>query len=218
MKRFLLAAIALGGVASPAIAADLGYIEQPLPDTYISPGFSWTGFYAGVNGGYGWGEAETETVGDFDVDGGILGGQIGFNYDLGGFVLGAEADIQWTGMEGGTIAPLGTVVDGNVDYFGTVRARAGYAIDRLLPYVTGGFAYGGASGSSSFAGGFETEETITGWTVGAGAEYALTDNITVKGEYLFTDFGDETFFPGTIIEEDIALSFHTVRAGVNFKF
>ncbi|KKB13279.1 hypothetical protein VE25_02830 [Devosia geojensis] len=217
MKRYLatgmLAALLAG---TPALAADL-YV--PINDVYIPPAaFDWTGFYAGINGGYSWGEADSPSIGTVDLEGAAFGGQIGFNYDFGGFVLGAEADIHWSGLEGEEATIFGTTVNAQLEYFGTIRGRAGFAIDRIMPYVTGGYAFGEAYGTSTFGPGFTTREMVHGYTLGAGVEYAVTDNITVKAEYLYTDFGDETFFPGTVIEEDIPTYFSTVRAGVNFKF
>lgn len=218
MTRYLMAGTALILAAvGPVFAADLGYVEAPA-EIYAATSFDWTGFYAGINGGYGFGEADAASVGTIDLDGGIFGGQVGYNYDFGGFVLGAEADIQWSGLEGGTTTLLGTTVDAELEYFGTIRARAGLALDRLMPYVTGGYAYGQAHGTSTFGPGFSTREMVHGYTIGGGVEYAVTDNITVKAEYLYVDFGDETFFPGTVIEEDIPTHFSAVRAGVNFKF
>src|SRR5688500_2044657 len=118
MKKFALSALASALLASSAFAADLGVVSQPVPETYIAPSsFSWTGAYVGLNGGFGWGEVDSPSVGVFDVDGGVFGAQIGYNYDLGGFVLGAEADVQWSGIAGETTALLGTEVTGNLDYF-----------------------------------------------------------------------------------------------------
>ena len=221
MKKLVLVASAVVALANvtPVSAADLGIPVTAEPAAGVSlAAYDWSGFYAGVNGGYSWGEAQTEGVGDLELRGGLFGGQIGYNQDLGGVVLGAEADIQWSGLDGDLTTPLGTEVEGDLEYFGTVRARAGVALDRVMPYVTGGFAYGRVSGETSFAGGFSTEETVTGWTAGGGAELAITDAISVKAEYLYTDFGTETLFRGTIVEDDVGTSFSTIRAGVNFRF
>lgn len=210
-----IAFVAIAGLfsTSTAFAADLGIVQQSAPAAYTSA-YDWTGFYAGANAGYGWAEIENSGV-TFDDINGVFGGvQVGYNYDFGGFVLGLEGDIQLSDISysetlGGVSAEVG------IDYFGTVRARAGLAVDRFLPYVTAGVAWARGSGSTS-AGGVsaKVEDNFVGWTVGGGVEYAVTDKISIKGEYLYTDFGTADFDTGF----DIGLTSHVVRAGVNFKF
>lgn len=215
MNKFALVAIAGVLSTSTAFAADLGYVNQAAPAAaaYTSAS-NWTGFYAGINGGYGW--AETDGGISFDDYEGIFGGaQVGYNYDFGGFVLGVEGDIQLSdiGYEE-TVAP-GFGLEAKLDYFGTVRARAGYAFDGFLPYVTGGLAFGGASIEATTPfGSAEIDDTFVGFTVGGGLEVAVTDNVSVKGEYLYTDFGSADFDTGI----DVDLTSHVVRLGVNYRF
>ena len=217
-KKFVFGILAASALVGPAMGADLGIVYGGENAGYTASGYDWTGFYAGVNGGYASGEAVTANLGSIKETGGLLGGQLGYNVEFGGFVLGAEADIQWSGLEGSLVAPLGTVISGGVDYFGTVRIRAGAAFDGIMPYVTAGWAYGAVSAHSTFAGGFSDTKAVNGYTVGGGVEAALTDNISVKAEYLYTNFGSPTLFSGTIVEQEVGMSFHTIRAGVNFKF
>jgi outer membrane immunogenic protein len=216
MKKLVVAISATALLAGSAFAADLGYINQPAPAEFTShvSAFDWTGFYAGANVGYGW--ASVEALGVTADDGrGIFGGaQIGYNHDFGGFVLGAEADFQASDISyeatGG-----GATIRTALDNFGTVRARAGVAVDRFLPYVTGGFAWGNASISTTFGGATASvNDTYAGWTIGAGAEYAVLDNLSIKGEYLYTDFGAADFGSGV----NFNLKSHVVRTGVNFHF
>jgi outer membrane immunogenic protein len=177
----LLAATALTTAGlSAASAADLPVRAAP-PVIAMAPIFTWTGFYAGVNAGWGWRDSNRQTVildgavpGTLffpdNGDGGFTGGgQIGYNWQFGSFVIGAETDIQWadTGnSEAVAFVPFGApgvFVPGEFrndlsDWFGTVRLRAGVAFDRVLVYATGGLAY--------------TEDN-TGWVVGGGVEWAL---------------------------------------------
>lgn len=151
---------------------------------------------------------------------GVLGGvQAGYNYDFGGFVLGVEADLQASGMKLVTTqgAATGTF---SVDQFGTLRARAGIAADRFLPYVTGGLAV--ANGHINITDGvttYDERKVSVGWTIGAGVEYAVTDNVTLKAEYLYADFGKASYAgPAGLGASDVTTRASIVRTGVNFKF
>ncbi|WP_051356968.1 outer membrane protein [Azorhizobium doebereinerae] len=249
MKRLLLStaiastaivtsAIALA-IAAPASAADLA-TRYPVkaPIVPVVPVFSWTGFYIGANAGFGGDKYEYAFGGvasplglgsaSADSSGFFAGGQAGYNYQFANnIVLGLETDIQWSGIEGDvTLTTPGatTNLKSSLDYFGTVRGRLGYAFDRFLPYVTGGFAYGESKTSISqltptslYSG--EGSGVKTGWTVGGGLEYALTNNWTFKTEYLYVDLGDSDYgsaLTGSTVSVDN--KFHTVKAGINYKF
>jgi len=208
IKTGLLASAAVLAFASVANAADPIMPAPVMPVTPIATmAHDWTGFYAGINAGYGFGKLYGDPgVDAFDsIDGLIGGAQIGANVQFDMFVLGVEGDIQVSGMSQ-EIAPV-TV---SLEYFGTVRARAGVAVDNFMPYVTGGFAYGGGKIDNGVA---NETNTHWGWTAGAGVEVALDDSVSFKGEYLYTDLGEETYFG-----DSAGLRFHTVRAGVNFHF
>lgn len=224
MKRILIASAALVALTVGAVAADLPSRAQApaAPFAPVAPAFTWTGFYAGVNAGYAWGDF-TGTGGRLvdEADGFVGGGQLGYNVQFGQFVVGLETDLQWMGFEAGRSAagiaaglPVGS--EASLDYFGTVRARAGVALDRALIFATGGFAYGG---SDVVVPGFGSDDnTHVGWTVGAGAEYAFTNNLTFKGEYLYTDLDEETVRVPGLAPVQAGAEFSTVRAGVNYKF
>jgi outer membrane immunogenic protein len=215
MKKILLASVALFGFAGAASAADLPVRSAPpAPIVAAVPVFTWTGFYVGVNAGYGWNDSgdgdlvfEGETiVGDSDNDGGFIGGgQIGYNYQIGSFVVGLEGDIQYADFGGVNydFGPLGIYENDNDDWFGTVRARAGVAFDRALIYATGGFAF---------------TDNRNGWTVGGGLEYAFTNNLSAKIEGLYVNLEEEDFtFAGTTFNTG-ETDFGVVRAGLNFRF
>lgn len=148
----------------------------------------------------------------FDANGGFGGLQAGYNHDLGGVVLGVEADVQLSGIKNDDIFPgLVPPVTGQIDSFGTVRARVGLPIDRFMPYITGGLAWANARMEDP---GLKETDTYTGWTIGGGVEVAVTDNITIKGEYLYIDYGGAKF--ATPIDFD--LTSHVARVGLNYKF
>jgi outer membrane immunogenic protein len=174
------------------------------PIIAAAPIFTWSGFYVGVNAGYGWSDDDFDAIdlADDDNDGGFVGGaQIGYNYQIGSFVVGVEGDLQWADF-GDARFQIGDDVfeAGNDDWFGTVRARAGVAFDRALIYATGGFAFA---------------DEANGWTVGGGLEYAFTNNLSAKveGLYVNLDQDDNNFFG---IDNDA--EFGVVRAGLNFRF
>jgi len=216
MKKILLVAAVAALSTSSAMAADLGVVYSPEPANYTaSSSFDWSGFYAGVNGGYGWAEIESGGLSFDELEGVFGGAQVGYNFDMGGFVLGVEGDIQLSDI--GYEEDLGGGVTGEVgiDSFGTLRARAGFAVDRFMPYVTGGLAW--ARGSVTLSDGVvsaDIEDDYFGYTIGAGVEAAVADNVTIKAEYLYANFGDADFDTGV----DIGLTSHIVRVGLNYKF
>ena len=124
-----------------AAGADLSPRYQPVARGPVYAAvYNWTGFYLGINGGGGWGRSQWDGVDGFDVSGGLIGGTIGYNWQVGQLVIGAEGDIDWSGM-GGTstvLCPPGCTTRN--DWLATVRGRVGYAFDRFLPYLTGGLA------------------------------------------------------------------------------
>ena len=229
MKKLLLASAAAIAMASGAHAADLGAPRAPIAAAIVAPAFSWTGICVGLNAGYGWGSYTQFSplgLGSTISPKGFVGGaQIGYNYQINNFVLGLEADIQ-SGPRGslpvGSAGPFWTCTTGpcvaNINWFGTVRGRAGVAADRALFYVTGGLAYGGFNGgilNSAQAG----SSTKVGYTLGAGLEYAFTPNVTAKLEYLYTNLGTADFgTDGAGNRFSARGNFHTVRVGVNYLF
>jgi outer membrane immunogenic protein len=251
-RSFALASAAALSLAAPAFA-------QPA-DTGA---FTWTGPYVGINAGYGGGgfnypfSGTTDAAGTNpvagrlrqDSSGPLGGGQIGYNVQgPQGLVFGLETDIDAANIRGrsdfhsadasGTFTSGG--VDSKIDYLGTLRGRIGAPLfnGRFLPYVTGGFAYGGVRNSAGFGcsgcsngGGFTSDtHTQTGWTVGAGTEYALDRHLSFKVEYLYADLGGRDLssdLGGTFSAPGVSLSnasvrentdANLIRAGLNFRF
>ena len=158
--------------SSAAAAADLSRRYPPPPPAapIYAPVYNWTGFYIGVNGGGAFGHSTWDSAGGFNLTGGLIGGTIGFNWQPGPLVLGIESDLDWSAISGSTtnLCPLGCKTANS--WLGTVRGRAGYAFDRIMPYVTGGIAFGNIKASTpGFPG---IDNASTGWTVGAGLEVA----------------------------------------------
>lgn len=207
-------------LAPAASAADLGgrsRIVHPDPGP-LPVAFSWAGFYIGVHAGYGWSSIEWQEgafVGSHDGEGGLAGGQIGFNLQFGRLVYGLEADAAASLIEGGSI-----LSSHSLERLYSARARLGLASadNRWLYYVTGGAAWADVDYASAGFGGHS--DTHFGWVAGAGIERALTPNLTARLEYLYYDF-DSLDAPagalgGGVAELDPSL--HTIRLGLNYKF
>ncbi len=217
MKKFLLAGVGLIalGVAS-ASAADLPRSMPSKAPAYIPPPlYNWTGFYIGINGGGGFGRSDfsgTFTTGSFDTSGGLVGGTVGYNWQMNQIVLGLEGDIDWSNLRG-SAACGGTSCEMRNDWLATIRGRVGYAgWDRFMPYVTGGAAFGNIK--TTIAGVGDSSETKTGWTLGGGIEAAIAGPWTAKVEYLYVDLGSG----GSIAGSDASFHTNIVRAGVNYRF
>ncbi|WP_332685631.1 outer membrane protein [Devosia sp.] len=227
MKRLgiMLSAILL--LTSAAQAADLGWNSGASPVYSPTPASGWSGFYAGVNAGYAWGTLTRQPAGggaqtQNNTSGGQVGAQAGYNMDLGGFVIGGEADLQWANVGHTEDLPgIGSFKAG-IDFYGTIRGRAGMSFGQVMPFVTAGFAAGRGSASLTNPGGVTTSQSAThmGWTVGAGLEAQATENISIKAEYLYVDLGTQAYngLPAGVGNIDATQRFSVVRAGLNYKF
>jgi outer membrane immunogenic protein len=232
--RSLLVLAGLAGalLSSTAMAADIARpIYKAPPAGALPVTYDWTGFYVGGHVGYGWAKKDwQDSFGLFnlstDPNGFLGGGQVGFNYQIGQFVLGAEGDFSWTGINGGRtvlgiVPPPGGTFNANVNWTSTLTGRAGLAFDRWLVYGKGGVAWANDKFSTNvytFPGTVDFTDTRVGWTAGAGVEYAFAPSWSAKLEYNFMDFGDKavSFAPGR--STDIDQQIHAVKLGVNYKF
>ena len=232
MRSLKFAAVAAGviGLATPAFAADISVPVVPAPAPAPAPlVYDWTGFYVGVHAGGDIGgeyEADITTPGNvddkFDSDGFLGGGQIGFNYQMNQFVIGAEADFSFTGIDGdGTIDIPGlgdTAVDAETDWISTIRARLGYAFDNFLVYGTGGIAFANVEVSEGLTGS-DDDNTHIGYALGAGIEAGLTQNVSLRAEYLYLDFEEEDIsLAGGAVTGDASADNHILRAAINYRF
>lgn len=264
MKRILIVAMALGMAwllaASRASAADLPVATGPAPAYYpVATVYDWGGGDIGINGGYAFGQSEwgsdplnpsgNSSTGNFHVNGGLVGATMGVSGQWGAWVFGVEGDFDWQGLSGSsgsafctsiltsptpgaTAAGLSCKTASN--WLGTLRARAGYAWDRILVYGTAGGA--GANVETALTGLPYQGNPEFGWTVGAGVEVALAENWTFKLEYLFVDLGNASCnhgyscgydaaaitgppaVPAANVNDSVKLNESIVRVGVNLKF
>jgi outer membrane immunogenic protein len=259
-------------IAIPAMAADLP-VKQPIYSAPVAMPFSWTGFYVGGNAGYAW-AADPNIASNFSCPAGIgcsvsvpinlanvtaastgrlsaegfTGGvQAGYNWQIGGVVLGAEIDFNAFDLKGSRAAVVPSATTPSIfnlstsiatDWLFTLRQRVGFAVaPTVLLYATGGLAVTKATLANAFfttnnpantaAGASGNSKTLTGWTVGGGIEWAFNRNWSLKGEYLYADFGSIAaataitspgFANPNVLATSTTLRAHIARAGINYKF
>jgi outer membrane immunogenic protein len=206
-------------LAGPTMAADMPLKAPVAPPVAV---YNWTGIYVGGHGGYAWtdkdwfdpagNELASYTARDF-----VGGGQIGFNWQTGSWVFGAEAQASWGKIRKGVLwtnpdtdpwtdPDTDPVVGGpvltkrigtTVEHLGTVAARVGYAFDRVLVFGKGGAAWAHDIYRAFNANGTVEKEiasasdTRWGWMAGGGVEYAFAGNWSAKVEFDYLDFGTE---------------------------
>lgn len=229
-------ALLCGGLfcMAPAMAADMPSSQLLPPAPALPDLYSWTGIYLGVQGGYSWGQERTsfsDTLGRAfngaafrqSSDSALGGAHAGFNYQMGSIVFGIEGDVEALDV-GETLVAPGMTARVKRDWQASVRGRVGFAMDRFMIYATGGAAftdfdyhlYDSATGLSASA-----DRSKTGWTAGAGVNFAYTDNLILGAEYRYTDFGKVNHAGGgpllglTVRHEPAT---HTLRASVAYKF
>jgi outer membrane immunogenic protein len=188
------------------------FVPGPVPGTFVP-----------FEGGFGG-----------DNDSFLAGVHAGYNFQIGSIVVGVEGDIEglfgddddndfngvlYSQVSPGVFAPAAYAFSANtLDWQGSIRGRVGFAFDRALIYATGGFAFGGVSGGFSNGLIDNGDDTITGWTIGGGVEYAFTNNLTTRIEYRYTNFeGDDSVFNNVNFGGG-DLDFHTVKVGLSYKF
>jgi outer membrane immunogenic protein len=236
MKRTLLTAVSLGTLSllSPAFAADLPYAKAPQA---IQSVYDWTGVYIGGYGGGGFGNHNYNNANgptgnanftvNYDSTGGIGGGEVGYNWQSGQYLTGIEADGFWSGIKGSDASQaLGVVDQSSLKWGGSLRARGGIAVDRLLLFFTGGWAFGDIQHTST-APGFAVDQFTNhrnGLTAGGGIAYAITNNILGKLEYRYYDFGTYSragvplLTPNGQLPYNVASTYSVVTLGLDFKF
>jgi outer membrane immunogenic protein len=233
MRVTTIAAALMLAAAGQAFAADLPLPSPPPPPP--PPIYNWTGFYIGINGGYGtgnsnWSDGPVGTTGIFPTSGFLIGGTVGANYQIGQYVFGIEGDGDWTNLSGNSgptcgaiaaVVPPPDACQTQSDWLATLRGRLGYAFDRILVYGTAGAAFGNLQAGLNPPATFDSS-TEAGWTVGGGVEFAFAPNWTVKVEYLFVDLPNGACTTvgncGGAAGSIVSFNENIVRAGVNFKF
>ncbi len=227
MKISIAAATLAAFATTAASAADLPRrtdAAPPAPVFTAAPAFSWTGFYVGVNGGYGFGGFTRGGDPLFgNASGGLVGGTLGYNQQFGSAVLGLEGDWGWSGIRGSSTLAGPALASSRLTNLMTARLRAGYSIDRALLFVSGGYA-GGTLRSSLIdatlppgSQSFTTSNWNNGFALGLGAEYAFTKNVSAKFEYLHVGLADKPIFAPPRATTT-GLQSNILRAGVNYRF
>jgi outer membrane immunogenic protein len=217
MKRLACAALALLALSGAAWSADLPPAPYYKAPAYLQPVYNWTGFYIGGNGGGGVGYSKWDTTNSFNPSGGVAGGTLGYNYQIGAAVLGVEGDIDWAGLSGSTTGGCPAGCRTSDSWLSTVRGRLGYAAGRFMPYITAGGAFGDIKASTPGLAGATT--TNAGWTAGAGLEFAVAPHWTIKAEYLYVDLGKFNCGIGCGAGVDnVAFSTNLIRGGFNYRF
>lgn len=232
MRKSIIAVAAFALTSTSALAADY---TEPVPEA-----FSWTGVYAGLFAAYSdvGRDLELSTVNtsvelDDSFSGFSGGALLGFNYQFDSVVIGIEGDVAFASIDESDIISAGATVTNIEDEIDTtygIRARLGYALDRTLLFVSGGVAWADYEAKLRATDGIDSatadlsDETLFGWQIGGGVEQAVTDNVTVRLEYLYTDYDSESNgidVNGDGVDEadsEVDLDSHTIRLGVNFLF
>jgi len=231
MKKILIALTVSLAASTAVFAADAIVAEEVV---IVDTTFNWSGVYVGAQAGYGFsGSADYIYENDpdasynyeHDLDGALAGAYVGYNYQFSNnVVLGAELDAAWADIDGsgatGDSDPYSAITE--IEWNAAARLRLGYAFDRFMPYISGGVAIAGVNFTEYEDGDFYSDDDFTavGWTLGAGAEWAVTDNWVLRGEYRFTKFDSENFTtrPEDEDYELDDLDTHDIRVGIAYKF
>ncbi len=224
----LLGLALTSALAFAANGADL-YRDGPggYKDGYY-PVATWTGFYAGVNAGGGWSQ-DNGQLGILQPSGGFGGVQLGYNWQGLGYsplVLGVEADAQASAIEDEKAIDPDISSKSRLQFFGTVRGRIGYAMDRSLLYFTGGLAFGTLKDEAvNGVGDFLINTTTIGYVLGGGLEYRINPSLSVKGEYQYLNLGKNDPTDPAVLQPAASANgvtvrddaFHTFRVGLNYR-
>ena len=237
MKKIALAAAALVIGTVSASAADMAARYTKAPVVAPIAVYNWTGFYVGVNGGWGWSDTDRfdAIVGGVAIpgarqngDGGFIGGTVGYNWQVSNIVFGIEGDAAWADQNSsvvGGVCGAAFTCSFNNNFLGSIRGRLGFAANNWLLYVTGG------AGFADFR--YRTFTTVTGvdfsrpfdtspvgWVVGAGFEYGFYNNWSVKAEYNYYGFDTQQAPTGilTLAPVDTRTNIQVAKFGINYRF
>lgn len=229
MKRLLLSAAIIALSAPAAFAADLP-VYEPAPMVAPNPvSFDWSGVYIGAHGGYGWADLDTNddsddfNFDDADLEGFVVGGQLGYNWQVNQFVFGVEVDGSFSdiGIDDGDFFDEDDDDDDDeigYDWLASARGRLGFGFDRFLVYGTGGVGFGGFNSDIAFADDDDDDddEAQIGWVAGGGVEFMITQNVSIGAEYLHYDFSD--VLDNDNFDGDLDSTVDVARGRVNIKF
>ncbi len=222
MTKTIRTGIAVAAFLIAPIAAQAADLPQP---SYKAPAYSapsyvnWSGLYLGLNGGYAWGKSTWKVPAtDISTKGWLFGGTLGYNFQTGTWLWGVEGDIDFSTIKGTSDCAVGVTCETKNSWLATARARLGYAgWNNWLPYITGGLAMGDIKATNSALG--SASKTKMGYALGAGVEYAMWTNWSVKLEYLYVDLGkfDCSASCGAT-PDNVSFKTNVVRAGLNYRF
>ncbi|RAI31279.1 hypothetical protein CH340_19130 [Rhodoplanes serenus] len=207
------------------------------PPVPVAMPVSWQGLYVGVHAGTIWGKTDFDYLVGTSTEpkyaGALLGGQAGYNWQFGRWVLGLEGDIAWSNAKGATGCPNAFFFscETHMDWFATLTGRVGYTWERTLFYAKGGFAAAEVTQQTVFnpsifgnpAGPATgpvngSSQTAGGWTVGLGAEYAITASVSAKAEYLYYNLGTDRYVVDNNLQVDARERGGLARVGINYRF
>lgn len=222
-KNLIIATLVAFSGISAAKAADAIQYQDPAPAATVSA-FNWRGAYLGGQIGYGWGKSRYNSIlnnAELKPNGFLGGVYAGYNFDLANnIILGVDADVTYNNLKKDEFIESAEF-ETKLKWSGAIRARAGYATDRFLPYISGGVAFGQIHndyGIPAIDSHYSDKETLTGWTIGAGVDYAATDNVILRLEYRYTDYGRKEFDFGGTEGVPYKLKTNEVRLGIAYKF
>jgi len=231
-RKILTSGVLFAALSGAALAADLP--SRAPPPVYVAPPpvFSWTGFYAGITGGNAFGNTDhfdfaTGGAAPHSVNGPIVGGEAGYDYQFGPLVVGVLADADYANITGSATCPTAANTCQTRDNFlGSVRGKVGFAYNQFLLFGTGGVGFQDirynefvtATGANA---GFPQTFFKTGFTAGGGLAYQVAPGWVIKGEYVYYGFSSNTAAAGTIDPAsaiNLRSNFHTVRFGFDYLF
>lgn len=216
--RLLRAVLAVGLALTGTVAFGADAVMQDpavAPQAAPSSVYTWSGPYAGTFVGYNWTDFDQSGGPSIDADGFIGGIYTGVNIQSDRLVYGIEADVGGSDVDGtGFNSATGLPVAGDSGVFGSVRGRVGVAYDPFLFFATGGVA---VSNNELTLGAASDDNTHFGWTLGAGVEAAVTDNLSSRVEYRYTDYESRDYNLGNV-EFSSGFDEHSIRAGLALRF
>lgn len=218
MNKLAASLIALAAISSPTLAEEYGVYNNQLP---FPTTVDWNGFYVGITGGGGGGKSASQSnVTVIDISGGSLGLRAGFDMQMESLVVGGLATVQIANIYGSGACGLNVATcEATLDSIATLEARVGFAADKALAYIKGGIAYGHGSADTDpfwldyYYGDF-------GWTIGAGMEVEVIDNVTVFAEYSYLGLLPHTIPAATLQPASFVMNknAHLINAGINYRF
>lgn len=233
-KTALFAVLFVGFGLGAAQAADLP--RAPITKAPVmAPLPIWQGWYAGIHGGWGWGDADRSldatdaafTAGEdasHEIDGGIFGGHIGYNWQVApNYLFGLEASLAWSGLDGGRSLLLGSV-SSDLEWIATFTPRLGWINNNWLFYIKGGIAGGRVESAAAtlVPATFSSSNSHVGWTAGVGLEVMWSPNWIFGIEYNYYDLGGESlnglYSDGTIVAQNTDIKFSSVLARLSYKY